>query len=285
MNSTQDFDAIVIGAGIAGASVACFLAPQARVAIVEREAQPGYHSTGRSAAVFAPSYGPPQVRSLTRASRRYLHAVPGVLSPRGSLFPARASQVQALHALRERLVAEGAVGVALLDTRAAQALVPVLRNEAVAAALRDDDASDIDVQALHQHYLRSAKAARAQAVCDFDVSRLEFTQQRWEVGSAAGTLRAPIIVNGLPAANSRAVMTGRSSFSSPSAAAVPSDSSDPKRCSRSKPCSPSTMPTNRPDSMMITSDRAPALCTCSMTSPKRNSARGVSEASLAPNSA
>ena len=135
MNSTQDFDVIVIGAGIAGASVACFLAPQARVAIVEREAQPGYHSTGRSAAVFAPSYGPPQVRSLTRASRRYLHAVPGVLSPRGSLFPARASQVQALHALRERLVAEGAVGVALLDTRAAQALVPVEYTGFVWAAL------------------------------------------------------------------------------------------------------------------------------------------------------
>jgi D-arginine dehydrogenase len=195
VSSTQDFDVIVIGAGIAGASVACFLAPQARVAIVEREAQPGHHSTGRSAAVFAPSYGPPQVRSLTRASRRHLHALRGVLSPRGSLFPARAAQVPSLQELHERLVAEGARGVALLHTRAAQALVPVLRNEAVVAALHDDDASDIDVHALHQHYLRTAKAARALLVCNFEVNRLEFTQQRWEVASAAGALRAPVMVN------------------------------------------------------------------------------------------
>jgi D-arginine dehydrogenase len=195
VNNAQDFDVIVIGAGIAGASVAHFLAPHAHVALVEREAQPGHHSTGRSAAVFAPSYGPPQVRALTRASRATLDAVPGVLTPRGSLFPARASQLEALHGLHERLVAEGARGVAWLDTPAAQALVPVLRNEAVAAALHDDDASDIDVHALHQHDLRRAKAARAQLLCNFDASRLELTQRRWEVGSAAGALRAPLVVN------------------------------------------------------------------------------------------
>jgi D-arginine dehydrogenase len=195
VNSPQDFDAIVIGAGIAGASLACFLAPHARVALVEREAQPGYHSTGRSAAYFSPSYGPPQVRALTRASRGFLQAVPGVLSPRASLFPARASQLDALHRLHERLAAEGARGVALLDTHAAQALVPVLRSEAVAASLHDDDGSDIDVHTLHQHYLRAAKAAGAQVVCNFDVNRLELTQQQWEASSAALTLRAPVIVN------------------------------------------------------------------------------------------
>jgi D-arginine dehydrogenase len=191
----QDFDVIVIGAGIAGASVAHFLAPHARVAIVEREGQPGYHSTGRSAAYFSPSYGPPQVRALTRASREFLQAVPGVISPRASLFPARASQLDALHRLHERLAAEGAHDVALLNTHAAQALVPVLRAEAVVAALHDDDGSDIEVHTLHQHYLRTAKAAGAQVVCNFDVGRLEFTQQRWDVGDAGRTLRAPVIVN------------------------------------------------------------------------------------------
>ncbi len=195
MTSAQDFDAIVIGAGIAGASAAHFLAPHVRVAIVERETQPGYHSTGRSAAVFAPSYGPPQVRALTRASRSTLQAVLGVLAPRGSLFPATGAQIQALHHLHERLLAEGARGVRLLDTRAAQALVPVLRDQAVAAALYDDDASDIDVHALHQHYLRSARAEGATLVCDFDVQRLGFTAGRWEVGDATRTLRAPVIVN------------------------------------------------------------------------------------------
>jgi D-arginine dehydrogenase len=195
VNHPQDFDVIVIGAGIAGASVACFLAPHARVALIEREAQPGYHSTGRSAAYFSPSYGPPQVRALTRASRAFLQAVPGVLAPRASLFPARASQLDSLHSLREQLATEGARGVTLLDTQAAQARVPVLRAGAVACALCDEDGSDIDVHTLHQHYLRGAKAARAQVMCDFEVIRLDFTQRRWEVGATARTLRAPVIVN------------------------------------------------------------------------------------------
>jgi D-arginine dehydrogenase len=195
VSNAEDFDVIVIGAGIAGASIACFLAPQVRVAIVEREAQPGYHSTGRSAAVFAPSYGPPQVRALTRASRPYLDALPGVLSARGSLFPARAAQLEALHQLHQRLLAEGASGVALLNTRAAQALVPVLRDEAVVAALHDDDASDIDVHALHQHYLRSARAAGAELWCNFDVQHLARVHDRWEVRDAGRVLRAAVIVN------------------------------------------------------------------------------------------
>ncbi len=195
MNSTQDFDAIVIGAGIAGASVAHFLAPDARVAIVEREAQPGYHSTGRSAAFFAPSYGPPQVRALTRASRAYLQALPGVLTPRASLFAARASQIEALQQLYERLASEGARAVTLLDAPAAQALVPVLRSEAAAAALLDDDGSDIDVHALHQHYLRGAKAARAELWCSFEVEHMAFAHGCWEVSGAGRRLRAPVIVN------------------------------------------------------------------------------------------
>ncbi len=195
MNSAQDFDAIVIGAGIAGASVAHFLAPHARVAIVEREAQPGYHSTGRSAAFFAPSYGPPQVRALTRASRAFLQAIPGVLTPRASLFAARASQIDALQQLHVCLATEGAGAVSLLDTAAAQTLVPVLRREAVAAALLDDDGSDIDVHTLHQHYLRGAKAESAELLCGVDVERLTYTHGGWELSSVGRRLRAPVIVN------------------------------------------------------------------------------------------
>jgi D-arginine dehydrogenase len=194
VNPAQDFDVIVIGAGIAGASVAHFLAPQVRVAIVEREAQPGYHSTGRSAALFAPSYGPPQVRALTRASRDFLDGVPA-LSPRGAMFIARAPQLAALQELHGSLVAEGAQGIGLLNTRAAQQRVPVLRDDAVAAALHDEDASDIDVHALHQHYLRGAKAHSAALVCDFDVAHMVFTQGRWELHDGRRTVRAPVLVN------------------------------------------------------------------------------------------
>ncbi len=192
----REYDVIVVGAGIAGASVAHFLAPQAHVALVERESQPGFHSTGRSAAVFAPSYGPPQVRALTRASRAFLDTVDGVLSPRHALFPARANQVDALDALHQRLLDEGGRGVIRLTTAAAQARVPVLRREAAVAALHDSDASDINVHALHQHYLRGAKAHRAELLCSFEVQSLVFGGGAWEVrGSDGRALRAPIVVN------------------------------------------------------------------------------------------
>jgi D-arginine dehydrogenase len=85
-------DYLVIGGGIAGASVAHWLAPHARVIVLEREAQPGYHATGRSAALFMESYGTPQVRALTMASRDFLMQPPEgfaehpLLTPRGAMM-------------------------------------------------------------------------------------------------------------------------------------------------------------------------------------------------------
>src|SRR5690606_18259980 len=93
---TADF--VVIGAGIAGASVACWLAPHGRVVVLERESQPGYHTTGRSAALFMESYGTPQVRALTMASRSFLESPPDgfsehpLLGPRGAMMVATTGQ-------------------------------------------------------------------------------------------------------------------------------------------------------------------------------------------------
>src|SRR5687767_8301170 len=72
----QSADFLIIGGGIAGASIGFFLAPHGRTVLLERESQPGYHSTGRSAALFLESYGTPQVRALTRASRAFFDAPP-----------------------------------------------------------------------------------------------------------------------------------------------------------------------------------------------------------------
>ena len=74
--TSHDCDFLIVGAGIAGASIGHFLAPHGRTVVLERESQPGYHSTGRSAALFMESYGTPQVRALTRASRAFLEAPP-----------------------------------------------------------------------------------------------------------------------------------------------------------------------------------------------------------------
>ena len=106
---------------MAGASVAAFLAAHVRVAVVEREALAGMHTTGRSAAMFMESYGPAQVRALTRASRHYLEQGAGWLSPRSALFIARASQAQALAELKAQLHADGVGTGSLQHLTTAQA--------------------------------------------------------------------------------------------------------------------------------------------------------------------
>ena len=69
-------DIVIVGAGIAGASAAYALAPHARVLVLEREERPGYHSTGRSAALFSATYGNAPVRALARAGRPFLESPP-----------------------------------------------------------------------------------------------------------------------------------------------------------------------------------------------------------------
>lgn len=193
--TTHDCDVMIIGAGIAGASLAAFLAPQARVALLERETQPGMHTTGRSAAMFMESYGPPQVRALTRASRAYFEREPGWLAPRGALFIGRAEQRDAVEALHAELVADGAA-VRRLDSAQALARVPLLRPEATAHALLDEAACDIDVHAVHQHFLGRMRAQGSTLHLDLRLERLERAAQRWEAEADDGRRwRAPLLVN------------------------------------------------------------------------------------------
>ena len=70
------YDFVIIGAGIAGASMGWELAGQRRVLLLERESQPGYHTTGRSAALYSATYGTANIRALTRASRAFYDAPP-----------------------------------------------------------------------------------------------------------------------------------------------------------------------------------------------------------------
>ncbi len=158
------FDFAVIGAGIAGASVAARVAAHGSVVLLEREAQPGYHATGRSAAMFMESYGPPMVRALTRASRAfYLQPPDGfadtpLLARRGALYLALLGQAQALDGLRREL-GDSCPGLRQLDRDAVIALVPCLRPEQVHSGLLDTLAMDIDVHALHQGFLRMLRGA------------------------------------------------------------------------------------------------------------------------------
>jgi D-arginine dehydrogenase len=155
----REVDVAVIGAGIAGASVAWELAGQRSVVLVERESQPGYHSTGRSAAMFMETYGPPQVRALTRASRAFYEQPPTgftedrLLAPRGVMYLATHGQEALLRAAYEALSESGAA-LQLVDADAALARVASLRPEVVHGALMEPDAQDIEVHSLHQGFLR-----------------------------------------------------------------------------------------------------------------------------------
>lgn len=199
--AAADFDILICGAGIAGASLAWRLAGRARVLLLERESQPGYHSTGRSAAMFMESYGPPQVRALTRASRAFLSRPPPgfaevpLLHPRGVLYVATHAQRQRLeHTWREMCEAGQRVG--RIDAQQALARVPCLRAQELAGAITEDDAMDLDVHALHQGFLRGARAAGAELWCQGELRDAAFAGHGWSVRLTDGrSLRAGMVVN------------------------------------------------------------------------------------------
>jgi D-arginine dehydrogenase len=198
MAASADF--LIIGGGIAGASIGYWLAPHGRVLLLERESQPGYHSTGRSAAMFIDSYGTPQVRALSRASRAFLDAPPPgfaeqpLLAPRGCLFVAAPGQEPLLEAHWELLRSMSAQARRLTAAEALQ-LVPALRTERVIGAVLEPQAADMDVHAIHQGYLRGLRRAGGTVLCDAEAARIERTDDAWQVTTSQGVFRAPVLVN------------------------------------------------------------------------------------------
>jgi D-arginine dehydrogenase len=197
---SEQADFLVIGGGIAGASVAWHLAPGGRVIVLEREAQPGYHSTGRSAALFAESYGTAQVRALTMASRAFLECPPQgfaehpLLTPRGALLVATQGQEallqqtwQTLRTISDR--------IQLLGPSQACAMVPVLRRERVVGAVYDPGAADVDVNALHQGYLRGLRQQGGRVVCDAEVTTLARADGCWRLRAGGREYAAPTVLN------------------------------------------------------------------------------------------
>lgn len=198
--SERSADFLVIGGGIAAASLAHWLAPHARVIVLERESQPGYHSTGRSAALYMESYGTPQVRALTLASRAFLENPPEgfaehpLLSPRGVLMLASPGQEAALDA-HWAVLSGMTTNARRLDGTEACAMIPVLRPEQVTGAVYESDASDMDVHAIHQGYLHGLRRAGGRLVCDAEVTALHRKDGLWRVQAGGETYEAPVVIN------------------------------------------------------------------------------------------
>lgn len=193
------FDIAVIGGGIAGAAAAANLAPHASVLVLERENQPGYHATGRSAALFSEIYGNAPIRALTRASRAFLLEPPegfaesALVSPRGALYVANAGQEEALDAFAS--LPDVAAGTRRVDAIEARALSPALREDYVAAGVYEPDAQDVDVHALHQGYLRWLRERGGKLVNDAGVTSLQRSDDVWTIGTHAGAFRARMVIN------------------------------------------------------------------------------------------
>ena len=184
-------DIAIIGAGMAGASLAAEVAGQASVLLIEAEDQPGYHSTGRSAAFWAESYGGPFVQPLTTASGPFLERH-GFLAPRGGLHIADSDGLGALLALQSEFGER--VAFERLDRAGLEALLPGLRGQWLAGVL-EPSCRDIDVAGLHGFYLARAKRNGAKLVTGAEVRGLGRSAGGWTLDTAAGSFRAGVLVD------------------------------------------------------------------------------------------
>lgn len=182
-------DIAIIGAGIAGASLAAELAGQARVLLIEAEDMPGYHATGRSAAFWSETYGGAGIQPLTTASRHYL-AAGGFLDPLGSLHIGRAEDEAAAEVF---LAAFEGSGVAL-DRVAPASIIPGLRVEWT-IGIAEPSCAYIDVAALHQHYLARARSGGATLVTGARMDAADRDVGGWRIAAGANRWHADMLVN------------------------------------------------------------------------------------------
>lgn len=200
------WDFVIVGAGMAGCSTAWQLvqsggdAPPS-VLVLERESQPGYHTTGRSAALFEEHYGPAQVQALTRASRAFYDAPPAgfaeapILTPRGVLYVGTADQRD----LVDATYAEAQVhspDARRLNAEQLKALVPVLDTEVLVDGFLDHGARDIDVHGLHQGYIRGLRQRGGELWCNAEVEGVTRVNDLWQLALPQDrSIRAKVIIN------------------------------------------------------------------------------------------
>jgi D-arginine dehydrogenase len=182
----QEFDFAIVGAGIAGVSLAYHLAPQAKVIILEREHVPAYHTTGRSAALHSETYGSAEIRAITVAAGHFYRKPPDgfadhpLLTPRGALLAGRADQEAGVRKAAQEF-AKLVPTVRWLEPDEARRRQPLLRPEACAGGAVFEEAEDMDVAAIHAGFLKGARAAGAVLRLEAEVSALDRADGLWTI--------------------------------------------------------------------------------------------------------
>ncbi|WP_019515857.1 NAD(P)/FAD-dependent oxidoreductase [Sphingomonas sp. Mn802worker] len=186
----MNYDIAIVGAGIAGASLAAAIGARARVLLLEAEDQPGYHATGRSAAFWSETYGGPAIQPLTTASGPALRDG-GFLDPLGSLHIGRTGDAAALDAF----LAEFADTPVALDRVDPATLVPGLRRE-WRHGVMEASCAYIDVAAYYADRLRAARCGGAVVETGAALAAAERQNERWRMVTHDGRVFfAEVLVN------------------------------------------------------------------------------------------
>jgi D-arginine dehydrogenase len=191
-------DVAIIGAGIAGASVAAELDPSLSVVLLEAEDQPGYHATGRSAAFWDQCYGGPDVEPLTSASHAFLACPPQgfgrdtLLKQRGVLYLAKADHQAEVDAFIASFT--GAVALHKVDRAYLESRIPRL-SENWQIGVHAPETADIDVAGLHQGWLGQARRQGVELIRNARVSGIRREGDVWTLTTGEQQFRARTIVN------------------------------------------------------------------------------------------
>ncbi|MFU8817220.1 MAG: NAD(P)/FAD-dependent oxidoreductase, partial [Pseudomonadales bacterium] len=183
---------VIIGGGIAGMSCGARAADDFEVTVLEAELQPGYHSSGRSAAVYIEAYMNEVVHALSLASVDHHRA-------QGARPVADITVTDEAHAgeLDVFLNSWRPLCPALVELPAARVLemVPILRPERVFRAAMDPNALSLDAHGLLDGFRRDLAQAGGRVINNARVDRVERVNDGWRVGFGERHVDADVLVD------------------------------------------------------------------------------------------